>query len=171
MRKEAIASPIVVRGWKPGRNKSKRNAAAFTALQITAISNMKTLKVTLQCGWIDSARQYCTGPKGVGHCPVLITDPASQSGTSPMEVKKHVHSGLVYSMLLAMTCRIALSFASLEGFALLAAFETTITLRQSETTLQDSASPRVIEKIEVRFYNSDEEDVDHEKELNSLLNS
>ncbi len=63
------------------------NAAAFTALQITAISNMKTLKVTLQCGWMDSAKQYCTCncrlPEIVQepayHSPVRIMEPASQS--------------------------------------------------------------------------------------------
>ena len=133
---------------------------------------MKTLKVTLQCGWMDSARQYSTGPNGVGQCPVLIIDPASQSTTLPLELKKHVHSGDAYSILLARACSIALSFASSSGFASFVAFETTITLRQSETTIQASASPRMIEMSEGRYDNaSDVQDVGYGKELNCLLNS
>ena len=48
LKKEAIASPTVIKGLKFGKSNIRRKAAAFRALQIMTISRIRTLKVTLQ---------------------------------------------------------------------------------------------------------------------------
>lgn len=53
-----MASPIVIKGSRPGRNRRRRKAAGFAALQMTDMKSMNKLKFTLKCASMCSARQF-----------------------------------------------------------------------------------------------------------------
>ena len=128
VRNDAIASPIVISGSNRGRSSNKINAAAFAELQMTAISNIKTLKVTLQCGWMDSARQYSGEPRRAFQVPLTRMVPMLQPVSSTKDDSgkwKQDHKGSVRATLFVTIVIIALSFALSRVMAK--------TLRQSET--------------------------------------